>query len=115
MKIPLTITVRGLEHSDALEAAIREHAQKLEQFHSNVTSCRVGVEELGKHRHQGRQFRVRLDLRVPGKEIVVSHDHDEDVYVALRDAFDAAKRQLEDAVREHRGDVKTHQTPPQRD
>jgi len=109
MKIPLVITVHGFEHSEALETAIREHARKLELFHSNITSCRVGVEEIGKHHHQGRQFRVRIDLRVPGKEILATRDHHEDVFVALRDAFDSAKRQLEDVVREHRGDVKVHE------
>ena len=111
MKVPLVVTVRGFEHSDALEAAIRDHAQKLEQFHSNVTSCRVTAEEISKHRHQGRQFTVRIDLRVPGKEILVTRDHHEDIFVALRDAFDSAKRQLEDEVREHRGDVKVHELP----
>jgi len=109
MKVPLTVTVRGFERSDALDAAVRDHAQKLEQFHSNVTSCRVTAEEISKHRHQGRQFTVRIDLRVPGREIVVTRDHHEDVFVALRDAFDSAKRQLEEVVREHRGDVKVHE------
>src|SRR5690606_22918580 len=60
------------------------------------------------HHHQGRPFRVSIDLRVPGKEIVANRDHHEDVYVALRDAFDAAKRQLEETVRLQRGDVKVH-------
>jgi cold shock CspA family protein len=71
----------------------------------------VTVEELRKHHHQGRQFRVRIDLRVPGKELVANRDHHEDVYVALRDAFDAVKRQLEDVAREMRGDVKAHAVP----
>jgi cold shock CspA family protein len=54
---------------------------------------------------------VKVDLRVPGREIVASADHGEDVYVALRDAFDAAKRQLEETVRVRRGDVKAHDVP----
>jgi len=61
-----------------------------------------------KHHQQGKQFNVRIDIGVPGSEIVVNRDHAEDVYVALRDAFDAAKRQLEDYARKMRGDVKTH-------
>jgi ribosomal subunit interface protein len=111
MKVPLNITVRGFERTDALEAAIRDHAAKLEQFHSNITSCRVTAEQISRHRHQGRQFTVRVDVRVPGREIVVSRDHDEDVYVALRDGFDSAKRQIEEVVRERRGDVKEHEVP----
>jgi len=109
MQIPLQITVRGIEHSDALETHIRDKANKLEEFFDHITSCRVVVEVPHKHHHQGKQFNVRLDIGVPGSEIVVNRDHAEDVYVALRDAFDAAKRQLEDYARKIRGDVKTHQ------
>ena len=67
------------------------------------------VEVPHKHHHQGQQFNVRIDIGVPGSEIVVNRDHAEDIYVALRDAFDAAKRQLEDYARKIRGDVKTHE------
>lgn len=108
MQVPLQIVVRNTPHSPALDARIREKALKLEEFDPRITSCRVAVEESSRHRSQGRQFSVRIDLRVPGHEIAVTREHDEDVYVALRDAFDAAKRQLEDAVREMRGDVKAH-------
>ncbi|MCK6430413.1 MAG: HPF/RaiA family ribosome-associated protein, partial [Burkholderiaceae bacterium] len=94
MQVPPQITMRQMEHSDALEADIRERAAKLEQFYPRMTSCRVAVEQTRKHHQQGREFTVRLDLRVPGREIVVTRDHREDVYVALRDAFDSAKRQL---------------------
>lgn len=111
MQVPLQITIRDVPHSDALEAHIREKAAKLESFHPRITSCRVTIEELRKHHHQGREFRVRVDVRVPGREIVVDRDHHEDVYVALRDAFDSAKRQLEEVVREKRGDVKLHEMP----
>ena len=108
MQIPIQITFHDVSRSDALEAHIRQKAEKLEEFHSRIISCRVTVEEQHKHHHQGRQFRVRIDLRVPGKEIVANRDHHEDVYVALRDAFDAVKRQLEEVAREMRGDVKAH-------
>ena len=111
MQMPLQITIRDVPHSSALEAQIRERAAKLEAFHPRITSCRVTVEELGKHHHQGRHFRVHVDVRVPGKEVLVNRDHHEDVYVALRDAFDAAKRQLEEVIRERRGDVKVHEVP----
>ena len=109
MQIPLQITIRDMEHSDALEAHIRDKAQKLDEFFDHIMSCRVVVETPHKHQHQGKQFNVRIDIGVPGSEIVVNHDHHEDVYVALRDAFDAAKRQLEDYARKIRGDIKTHE------
>ena len=106
MQVPLQITVRDFPQSEALEARIREKATKLEEFHPRITSCRVTVEESRKHHQQGRHFEVSLDVRVPGREIVVNHAHHEDAYVALREAFDAAKRQLEEIARVQRGDVK---------
>ena len=110
MEAPLQIVVRNISHSAALEARVREDVAKLEAFHPRIVSCRVTVEELQKRRRQGRHFRVSIDMRVPGREIVASHDHDEDVYVALREAFHSARRQLEDTVRVMRGDVKVHGT-----
>ena len=111
MQMPLEITVRDMPHSPALEASIREKAARLEEFHPRIIRCHVTVEESGKHQHQGHRFAVHIDVRVPGREIAVTHEHHEDVFVALRDAFDAAKRQLEDVVREKRGDVKVHAVP----
>ncbi len=110
MQIPLQVTIRDVPHSEAVDAHVREKAAKLEEFSGHIISCRVVVEMPHKHTHQGRQFNVRIDIGVPGSEIVVNRDHNEDVYIAIRDAFDAAKRQLEDYARRVRHDVKTHVT-----
>lgn len=109
MQVPLQITIRDVEHSEALETHIRDKASKLDEFFKHIMSCRVVVEVPHKHHQQGKQFNVRIDIGVPGGEIVVNRDHAEDVYVALRDAFDAAKRRLEDYARKIRGDVKKHE------
>lgn len=109
MQVPLQITIRDVDHSEALEARIRGKMEKLEEFFRHITSCRVVVEVPHKHHQHGKQFNVRIDIGVPGSEIVVNRDHAEDVYVALRDAFEAAKRQLEDYARRLRGDIKTHE------
>ena len=109
MQVPLQITVRGMPHSEALDARIREKVLKLEEFHPQITSCRVAVEEMGKHQQQGRHFQVKIDVRVPGREMVANRDHDEDVYVALRDAFDALKRRLEEEIRPKRAEVKARE------
>lgn len=108
MQIPLQITVRDMEPSDALEARIRSKAQKLEEFFAHIVSCHVVVEMPHRHHQQGKQFNVRIDIGVPGNTIVLNRHQSEDVYVALRDAFDAAKRQLQEYSRVMRGDVKTH-------
>jgi ribosomal subunit interface protein len=108
MQLPVQITYRGMESSATLDDAVREKAAKLEQFHPRITSCRVVIEQTARHKTKGKEFVVRVDLTAPGAEIAVNRDHAEDVYVALRDAFDAARRKLEDFAREQRGEVKRH-------
>ena len=108
MQLPLQITLRDVDASEAVETRIRQKVADLEHVYPNLVSCRVVVEKLGKHKHQGKPFNVRIDIGVPGSELVVNRDRDEDLYVALRDAFDAARRQLEDYARAQRGVEKLH-------
>lgn len=109
MQRPLQIVIRDIPPSEAIETHIREKMEKLESLYPHIIGCRATVELAGKHKHQGRQFNVRLDITVPGSELVINRDFNEDVYVALRDAFDVAKRQLEDYGRRQRGDTKVHE------
>lgn len=117
MAMPLEIVFHNVDRSTAVEDATRERAAKLEQLAPNITSCRVTVEAPHRNHQQGNLYTVRIDLRYPGGETLASrapgenHAH-EDVYVALRDAFKAARRQLRDRVRVRRGDVKPHEAPP---
>jgi ribosomal subunit interface protein len=98
MQVPLQITFRNVGRSEALEERIRNDASKLERFHPRITRCRVTIEETNRHHQQGRQFAVSIEVRVPGKDVAAQHDH-EDVYVAVRDAFLATRRQLEEISR----------------
>lgn len=114
MQLPLQITFRNMDPSAALEDRVRETAAKLERFHDRIMSCRVVVERQHHHHHQGDLYHVAIDLKVPGAELTTSrgpaaHHAHEDVYVAVRDAFDAMRRQLEDQARRDRGDVKVHE------
>lgn len=114
MEIPLHITVHDMPRSEALEARIRKKAAELERFHPRITSCRVTLNEFGKHHHQGRQFEVCVDVRVPGHaEVVSNRHHHGDIYVALRDAFASVARQIEEVIREKRGDIKAHEVTQQ--
>jgi ribosomal subunit interface protein len=111
----LQITFRNIDASPAVEAKIRERARELEQFFDRIVSCRVVIEAPHRRRH-GDLYHIRVDLKVPGHEIVVKrdppeHHAHEDIYVAVRDSFDAVRRQLEDHVRRRRGDVKVHDVP----
>lgn len=113
MNVPLEIVFHHVDRSEALETAIRERAAKLEEFANDIVSCRVTVEGPHKHHRHGNLFAVRVDLRIAGSEIVASRDPSKnkthaDAYVALRDAFRAARRQLQDRVRMRRGDTKRH-------
>ncbi len=117
MQIPLQIRFRNIEPSAAVEAAVRKRAEQLERLDNRITSCRVTIEMGHRHRHKGNLYHVVIDVRTPTGEVVVSrmpndkHAH-KDVYVAIRDAFDAARRQLKNQLREAQGKIKVHETPP---
>ncbi|HEC17382.1 MAG TPA: HPF/RaiA family ribosome-associated protein [Sedimenticola sp.] len=117
MQIPLQITFRHVDSSAAVEQRVREEAARLEKFHGQIMSCRVVLESPHVHHHKGKLYQVRIDLKVPGKELVVTRGHGqdhahEDIYVAIRDAFNEMQRQLEDHARRQRGHVKEHVSPP---
>lgn len=109
MEIPLDITFQDIPHSEAVETKIRDEAAKLEGLHDRITSCRVVVARPHQHHQKGNLYEVKLHLTIPGgAEIVVSrdpgldHSH-EDVFVAIRDAFRAARRQVHDQTEKRRG------------
>jgi len=108
MQRPVQIAFHDVDRSEALETHIREKVSKLEELYPHMIGCHVAVEMPGKHRNQGKLFNVRVEAHVPGGQVVVNRDLSEDVYIALRDAFDAARRQLEDYGRKQRGDTKHH-------
>ncbi len=117
MQVPLEIAFKELDHSDAVEARVRQEAEKLERYFDHLTSCRVVIQAPHKHHTKGNVYQVGIHLTMPpGKTIDVTraHPHDPrhaDINVAIKDAFKAAARQLEDHARRLRGDVKTHGEP----
>lgn len=117
MQLPLQISFRHMDHSDEIESIIRNKAAGLDKFADDIMRCRVVVQPAGKHHLHGNLYDVRIDLTVSGEEIAVTHtpsQHTEyqRVEMALRDAFDTARRQLEDYVRRRRGAVKVHESQP---
>jgi ribosomal subunit interface protein len=113
MEIPLQITAHDFRLTPATESDIRDKAAKLDTYYDRIIRCRVVLEApVGHHRHGG-PFKVRIDVTVPGSELVVNRQEDDDLPVAIRNAFDAMRRRLEDYVRQQRGDVKTHEAPLQ--
>src|SRR5215471_7227027 len=141
MKTPLQVKFRNMPRSQAIEDNIREKASKLESFYDRIMSCRVVVAAPHRHHRKGKAYEVRIDLTVPGDELVInrwpkrlkaaksslteqletelieSHQRSKqrshaDMYVAIRDAFNAAGRKLQDYARRQRGTVKLHEIPP---
>jgi cold shock CspA family protein len=131
---PVQVTFRNTEPLEALEELIRARAAWLETFYAGIVGCRVLVETPHRHRDRGRHLRVRIELSLPGEDVVVSHEptlhatlkdaeeqahhKDDDIEavhkyaeVAVREAFDAARRRLQDFARRQRADVKTHEAP----
>jgi cold shock CspA family protein/ribosome-associated translation inhibitor RaiA len=119
MQAPLEISFKNMEPSPAAAADIRARAEKLDRYFDSITSCHVAVEAPHRHHRHGRQWHVRIVLNLPGRQLAVSNDpgrdeKHEELSVALRDSFDAARRRLQDYARELHGDVKSHE-PPQRE
>jgi cold shock CspA family protein len=138
MPILFQITFRNMPPSQAIENNVREKIAKLESFSSRIMSCRVIVEAPHRHHHKGKAYRVRIDITVPGGEIVINRSpkplstvnlreargsekdlvetHQPtkqaahaDMYVTIRDAFNAAGRKLQDYARRQSGAVKIHE------
>jgi ribosome-associated translation inhibitor RaiA len=133
MRLPVQITWRDMAPSTAVGTKIREEAAKLEEFYDRITSCRVMVEIPHRYQNGKYQFHIRIDLTIPGAEIVVNHEptlhsslqrlggeecakeHElsaphKDVYVAIRDAFKIARRKLQEYSHRQNGTVKHHKT-----
>jgi cold shock CspA family protein len=109
MEIPLQITSRNLDLSEAIEMKIRREAGKLDKNYERITRCRVVVESPHRHHHQGRLYSINIYITLPGSEFIVKRAPHEDLYVSIRDSFNAARRKLEDFSRRQRGDVKHHE------
>jgi ribosomal subunit interface protein len=118
MSLPLEIIFHNMDKSDAVESRVREKSEHLEKLDERLISCRVTIEAPHKSHRKGNMYQVRIQLDVPHGPIVVSHEPGDvhahkDVYLAIRDAFHAAERQLKDYRQKLRGDVKTHDVPLQ--
>jgi ribosomal subunit interface protein len=99
MHNPVEIVLRGVQDSGALKRYIAEEADKLGRQCDRIQSCHVVAEVLHRPKQQGTQFAVRLNITLPGTEVVVNREHREDVYLALRNAFEAAGLQLKEHMR----------------
>lgn len=135
MTLTPIITFRGMDRSDTLESEIHTRVRKLARYYGSIIGCHVLVEFAQRHHEIGNHYHVRLDLAVPGEDIVVAHDASlhataqdteterarkadepdperKHARVAIHEAFDIARRQVQDYARRQRGMVKTPATQP---
>lgn len=105
MEIPLEVSTRRLELSPPLEAEVRERADKLDRLYGRLTSCRIALEGPSQHHNEGGPYRVRIDITVPGSELVAAKEA-ATLAAAMNDAFDAAERQVKEFAERRRGYVK---------
>jgi ribosome-associated translation inhibitor RaiA len=112
MRTPLQISFHQMAPSPDLDAEVRRWVDELESIFDRIVSCHVVVEAPHRH-HQGGLYAIRVELQVPGAHIVAGrspaeHAAHTDIHVAIKDAFRAVRRQLEEHIRRARGDVKSH-------
>jgi ribosome-associated translation inhibitor RaiA len=130
MQLQPVVTFRGITASAALESDIRRRIAKLQRYYPRMIGCRVLVAQPGRHRCAGRAFNVRIDMSMPQGHVEISHaaslradarEAEQDSYrkqdasvserryatVAVREAFESARRRLQDFGRRQRGDIKT--------
>ncbi len=108
----LQITARDFELKDWIRDEITRKAEKLDEFYNRIIRCRVVIEIPHRHRREGVLYNVRIDMTVPGKELVVEREPNQDFSAAIRDSFDTAYRILEEYSKKQRGEVKLHEEPP---
>ncbi|MDI6800451.1 MAG: HPF/RaiA family ribosome-associated protein [Thermodesulfovibrionales bacterium] len=106
------LQAHNIDLSEEIKKEIRSKAEKLKEFHERINRCRVVVDMPHRHSREGILYDVRIDMTVPGAEIVIKRQANEDLNVAIRDAFDVARRKLEDHARLLRGDIKYHEELP---
>jgi ribosomal subunit interface protein len=117
MPVPVQITFRDFDSSDAVKARVEDEVAKLERYYPRIVSVRVVLEQPHKHKVKGNTFRTVVSIALPGEDIEVSRHPGqnaahEDIYVSIRDAFDEARRRLSQHKERQRGDVKHHEGPP---
>lgn len=112
MQVPLTVSFKGIPVSESVRSACWVEAEKLERYYDRITSCHVTV-SLPQRRRSGNHFEIHVRLALPGGEVNVSRapaerSDDEKPELAIREAFDEVRRQLQDHARKLRGDTKQH-------
>jgi cold shock CspA family protein len=112
MKLPLEISSRDVRLNGETEDLIRDKATKLDRISDQIIACRVKVDMPHRSQRNGMLYNVRIDVTVPGAELVIKREPGEDLHVAIVNSFDAAQRRVKEYFEKQRGEVKTHLEKP---
>lgn len=114
MRVPIEITYRNVAKKEAIEKLIHDKAEKLNDFHDGIVSCRISIELDQESKRSGNELHVRIAVRVPpGQELVVHEKSNEEgasepLRAVINEAFKTMSRQLKKLKQKQRGQVKTH-------
>jgi cold shock CspA family protein/ribosome-associated translation inhibitor RaiA len=112
MKLPLEISARDVQLNGESESLIREKAAKLDRVYDHIIGCRVKVDMPHRSQRSGGAYNVRIDITVPGGELIVKREPDKDLHVAIVNSFETAQRRIKEYAEKQRGEVKTHFEKP---
>lgn len=109
MAFPLHVQFVSLPHSDAVEEKVRQKFEALERYSDRIHKCQVWIEKPMGHHRKGRLYEMQVRLTVPGEELViVDQPPEDDVSIAIRNAFDAIRRKLQDYERRKHARARAH-------
>ena len=112
MKLALEISARDVRVNEEVEELIREKASKLDKFYDQIIGCRVKLDMPHRSQRSGMRYNVRIDITVPGGELIVKREPDEDLHAAIINSFDTARRRVKEYAEKQRGEIKTHLEKP---
>ncbi len=117
MDVPPEIAFRNVEATDDIKQGILDGIDKLEEVYPGLVACRVMVEDLTPARHSGNEYKIRLELSIPNKTVMVEKDHTEssdpvDLHQLLREAFNIGRKRLKKVKDQRRGNGKEYDLPP---
>lgn len=112
MKAPLEISARDVRINEETEELIRDKASKLKRIHDRIIGCRVKLDLPHRSQRSGLIYSVRIEITVPGDELIVKREPDKDLHAAIVNSFETAQRRLKEYSERQRGEVKTHYERP---
>ncbi|MDR3557494.1 MAG: HPF/RaiA family ribosome-associated protein [Syntrophobacteraceae bacterium] len=112
MKIPLDISARDVFVNGETEELIRDKASKLDRIYDQIIGCRVKIDKPHRSQRSGMTYNVSVDITVPGGELIVKRESDQDLRAAVVSSFETAQRRLKNYAERQRGEVKTHFEKP---